>query len=151
MSILRVVLVTYCLLAIATLVVLLILNLRSVRAMQDQVGPGEVVLRQRTSAAHRAEAEYHDLETAQRKERANYTGPQAIESGTAVLLAKQQMVTARRQKLEAEQALTMLHQQLEKQLLWFVPLVGLLLIHLLGVLLVSPHGPRASRSGSRRG
>jgi hypothetical protein len=151
MSVLRAVLIAYCLLAIAALVVLLVLNLDSVRGMQDQVEPGEALLKQRTSAAHRAEAEYHDLESAQRRERANYTGPQAVESGAAVLLAKQQMVTARQQKLEAERALAMLHQQLEKQLLWFVPLVGLLLVHLLGMLLVGPRGLWASRSGSRQG
>lgn len=132
-------LLVYCALAAVALVVLMVLNSRELAAARIEVSAleGEVVAADQ--ARSRADVEYFDKESQQRRERMGYTGEQAVQASLDVQAALARRIEALKASNAAQERLDTATATFAKMRMRYLPLWILLLVHLIAGLALLPY------------
>jgi len=100
-------------------------------------------------AANSAHLTYRELAEQQRNERGEYSGADAIRMSFRVQEAREDFSAASTAAHEAEGRLSDLQRSIEQQRVLYVPLAGILLIHVIGLLIFWPWRERRVRKTER--
>jgi len=145
MKVLAYALTCYCLAAIiaaAVAGVLLGLELARYRAA---LPAAEVARAETTQAQQTAHRDYTGLAEQQHKERGDYSGADAIRMSYRVQQAQEAFRLANAKAQSAAEVLDELQQRITRRQLLYVPLGGILLLHVLGLIIFWPWRERKAR------